>query len=84
MLRTVNVAPRDLRAPESFWRWGLIVDKLDGVLPGPSRTGRRTTWAVADHLPANLLGRKPGYDGLHSFTTWAFNTCMHLINLHAT
>lgn len=41
MLQTLNVAPRDLKAPESFWRWGLINDKLGRVLPEPTPRGRR-------------------------------------------
>lgn len=53
MLRTFNVALRYPRAPESFWRWGLIVDKLGMFCRAPlERVGGL---AGGDRPAANLV-----------------------------
>lgn len=89
MLRTLNVAPRDSSAPESFWRWGLIVDKLGMFCRTPlERVGGLADELGGDRPAANLGTYFGGRNQATRRATFTYNldcdTCTQLLVLHAT
>lgn len=89
MLRTFNVAPRYPRAPESFWRWGLIVDKLGMFCRAPlERVGGLADELGGDRPAANLGTYFRGRNQATRRATFTYNLSLVLvcssIVLHAT